>query len=115
MFKIIIKTKLTSLIYKRAVAAAFFPFILVKNNKIKNNPRIINHELIHLRQQVELLILPFYILYIIEYLYGLIKYKNGTIAYLSISFEREARRNDDNLNYLKNRKTWAFTRYFNSV
>lgn len=89
---------------------AIFPFIFTKN-KIRSKT-LINHELIHHRQQLELLILPFYFFYILDYLWCLLKYKNRYEAYMNICFEKEAYANDQNLNYLKKRKLWAFLDYF---
>lgn len=91
---------------------AIFPFILVKEAHYKNDKIVINHEKIHLRQQLELGILFFYLWYIIEYLVYLLKVKNRDLAYRSISFEREAYTNERNFEYLENRKFWGFLKYF---
>jgi hypothetical protein len=56
-----------------------------------------------LRQQLELLVIPFFIWYFIEYLFRLIQYKKADLAYRNISFEREAYANEKDLEYLKNR------------
>ena len=69
---------------------------------------ILNHEKIHLRQQLELLILPFYLWYFAEFLIQFIKLRNRKEAYLNISFEREAYRNQFDLEYLKKRKRFGF-------
>lgn len=88
---------------------AIFPFILTKR---KNPPEVlINHECIHLAQQVELFILPFYVWYLLEYCWHRLKGKTHQQAYLNISFEKEAYINDDNLQYLANRKRWGFMEY----
>ena len=100
---LIVKTKLP----KDVVAVALFPFVLVNKNK-NIDQQIINHEKIHLRQQVELLIVFFYIWYGIEYLIKLIKYKNSDIAYRNISFEKEAYKNEQELKYLNKRKFFSF-------
>lgn len=88
-----------------------FPFIFLKYKNLKNDAIFINHEKIHLRQQIELLVLPFYILYFSEYLLRLWQYKNNELAYYNISFEREAYQNEENLQYLKKRKIWTFLKY----
>ena len=88
-----------------------FPFILLRKKELRHNPILINHEKIHLRQQLELLIIPFYIWYLSEYYIKYLKYKNPDLAYRNISFEREAYDNDQNLDYLKNRKWWSFISY----
>lgn len=71
-----------------------------------------NHERIHLIQQLELLIVPFYIIYILEFIYYVVKYKNVNSAYRSISFEKEAYLNEKDLNYIKLRPFWSFLNYF---
>ena|SRR5690554_1502735 len=88
-----------------------FPFIFIKNKIDQEHLSFINHEKIHLRQQIELLILPFYIWYGIEYLIRRIQYKNKKTAYHNISFEREAYQNEENLDYLKKRNFWRFLKY----
>ncbi len=90
---------------------AIFPFILLRDKDLRLNQRLINHERIHLRQQLELLIIPFYIWYFIEYLFRLIQYKNAHQAYMNISFEREAYQNDEDLEFLQNRKLFNFLRF----
>ena len=67
----------------------------------------INHEAIHTKQMQEMLYIPFYIWYIIEYL---IKLFIGN-AYRNLSFEREAYNNQYNLNYLNNRKNYSWIKY----
>ena len=83
-----------------------WPFVLLR----KPNPsaRLLNHERIHLRQQLELGILPFYLWYLIEYVYWYIRFGDHYTAYRAIRFEREAFDNDDNLTYLNKRPLWAF-------
>lgn len=90
-----------------------FPFILIQNPKDLDNKTLINHEKIHLRQQVELLIIFFYILYVGEFLLWYLILKNPYKAYRSISFEQEAYDNEENLNYLRKRKLWSFRKYYN--
>ncbi len=88
---------------------ALFPFILVRQHQ--PGPVLINHERIHLRQQAELGILPFYVWYGIEYIIRRIQGKTPDQAYRNISFEREAYANETNLTYLKTRRLWSFWRY----
>ena len=61
---------------------------------------VINHERIHTAQQRELLFIPFYIVYFIEWLIRLVQYRNWQKAYYNISFEREAYAHGHNLDYL---------------
>jgi len=90
------------LIGRHFVGIALWPFIVVKEN----------HERIHLRQQAELLVLPFYLIYLLEYIVRVIQYRNSQLAYRNISFEREAYENEDDLDYLKKRKLWSFMKYW---
>lgn len=99
------------LIGRHFVGIALWPFIVVKSAFLKEDLFFINHERIHIRQQAELLVLPFYILYFTEYIIRLLIYRNTEQAYLNISFEREAYLNEENLDYLKTRKPWSFMKY----
>lgn len=89
----------------------FYPFVFLADKDDKLNEVFINHEKIHIRQQLELLIVPFYLWYFIEYLIRLLQFKNRKKAYLNISFEREAYLNEKNLHYLKQRSFWRFLKY----
>ena len=102
------------LIPKGYSGLTLFPFVLLKYNKLKTDYVLINHEKIHLRQQLELLILPFYVLYLLEFLVRLCQYENWHLAYRNISFEREAYRNEIDLDYLNYRKSWNFLKYIRS-
>ncbi len=91
---------------------AVFPFILLKHKNYQTDEVLINHERIHLRQQIEMLILPFYMAYLINYLINLLRYKNHYKSYVNIVFEREAFSMDKNLAYLRNRKFWSWIQFF---
>lgn len=95
--------------FMRTNGMAIFPFLFVKYKK--PSKVLINHERIHFRQQIELLIFPFYLWYILEYLIHRFNGKSSNQAYMNISFEREAYANDNNLAYLKKRKMWSFWKY----
>jgi hypothetical protein len=90
---------------------AVFPFVFVKYSLDKKNEAFVNHERIHLRQQLELLVIPFFIWYLVEFLARLIQYKNRDLAYRNISFEREAYANEVDLDYLNRRIFWKFLNY----
>ncbi len=99
------------MIPKGYTGITLFPFIFLKSKSLKNNTVLINHEKIHLRQQIELLILPFYLWYGLEFLFRYYQHKNWFIAYKNISFEREAFANDADFQYIKNRTFWQFLKY----
>jgi hypothetical protein len=90
----------------------FYPFVFLADKDDRLNEVFINHEKIHFRQQLELLIVPFYLWYFIEYLIRLLQFRNRKKAYYSISFEKEAYANEKDLEYLKSRSFWRFLRYF---
>ena len=92
-------------------AITLFPFILVRDKASKSDQVMMNHEHIHLRQQIELLILPFYLFYGIEFIVRFVGSRNWNQAYRSISFENEAFLNEKDLNYLKYRPFWNFLNY----
>jgi hypothetical protein len=71
--------------------------------------RMVRHETIHTRQMQELLFVPFYILYVLEWLVKLCFY--GNKAYRNISFEREAYSNDKDTCYFLVRRHYAFLKY----
>ena len=98
---------------KNVLAMALWPFVIYKDKKTRENTVIQNHEKIHHRQQIELLILPFYIWYFIEYWVGMFKCKfKHEIAYRNISFEMEAYDQERNKDYLKYRPYFSYWKYF---
>ncbi len=98
------------LLPKYITAITLWPFIVFRDKKNSKDLIIINHERIHLKQQLELLILPFYVLYLSEYIFYLSNYRNHSQAYMAISFEKEAYKNDRHLDYIKDRKWFAMWR-----
>lgn len=90
---------------------SLWPFIIVKEDSLKADEVLINHERIHLKQQRELLILPFYIIYLVEWLIRTVLYLNSYRAYQNISFEREAYANEKDMQYLSKRRTFGFLQY----
>lgn len=88
-----------------------FPFVVVRTDSDKSNKVLVNHEKIHIKQQIQLLVLPFLIWYMIEFLFRLIQFKDKNRAYRNISFEREAYANERNLNYVKEMPFWSFLKY----
>jgi hypothetical protein len=98
--------------FLRVSGMALFPFILVNSKQMANDRMVIHHEKIHLRQQAELLVIPFYVLYLINYLVNLVFYRDHDKAYFNIVFEREAYANEANEKYLKYRNWYNWRRYF---
>jgi len=92
-------------------AITIWPFILLKDKLLKNDKVLMHHEKIHYKQQIEMLVIPFFIWYFIEFSIRLLIYRNWMKAYFNISFEREAYQNEKNLTYLRDRKFWFFLNY----
>ena len=92
-------------------AITLFPVILLRRPEDRYDKTLINHEKIHLRQQLELLIIFFYLWYVIEYYFWYFRLKDSFLAYKYISFEREAFAMEDDHDYLKTRKLWSFWKY----
>ncbi|MDR2950716.1 MAG: hypothetical protein LBV71_16130 [Prevotella sp.] len=97
---------------KGYIGINLFGLLFVRNNT-NISDKLINHENIHTHQMKELGYIFFYILYIIEFIFRLIQYRNWDKAYRNISFEREAYDNDDNFSYLSYRKFFSFINYLN--
>jgi hypothetical protein len=80
--------------------------IVFAKNKMSNKD--LNHEAIHTAQMKETLFILFYILYLVEWMVKLCFKGN---AYQNLSFEKEAYKFQDNLNYLENRKPYSWVKY----
>jgi len=96
---------------KGYVGITLFPFIVLRDKHLKQDKCLLNHERIHLRQQLELLVLPFFIWYGLEFMIRLLQYRNRYLAYKNISFEREAYSNETDLEYLQSRSVFRFAKY----
>ncbi len=99
------------IIPRRVRAIVLWPFIIIKRADDRGDRVLINHERIHVRQQLELLILPFYLLYVLMYLMGLMRGMSRHEAYMAIAFEREAYAHEADEEYLKDRKFWSWLKY----
>jgi hypothetical protein len=88
---------------------ALFPFVLVRQRR--PHRFLLQHEIIHLQQQLETAFVLFYVWYLAEYLIRLFICQNHYKAYRSISFEREAFQHEADPDYVYNRSFWAFLRY----
>ena len=81
---------------------------LLKNMGATITTDVIQHERIHTRQMLEMLVVGFYIWYVVEWL---IRIPMKGRAYSNISMEREAYDNMHDPNYLLKRKPYAWTKY----
>lgn len=90
-------------------AIVLFPFVFSRG-KMGEYTR--NHEAIHFEQYVETGVIGFLLIYLIDYLIGYYKYRNGEKAYLMIRAEQEAYENTANLNYLEERVRWEWLKKY---
>ncbi len=97
--------------YKNYVGLSLWPFIFLKNDELKEDIILINHEKIHLAQQKELLIILFYFFYLTEWILRSMYYLNTYKAYQNLSFEREAYLNEKDLDYIRKRSAFSFIKY----
>ena len=81
--------------------------ILFVRRGTKLSPSLLRHERIHTLQQRELLFFGFYLLYMIEWLCRFVRCGNSELAYLNMSFEREAYRHQSDADYLLHRPAFA--------
>lgn len=87
----------------------FFGILFTKRKQLPEST--ITHESIHTAQMKEMLWLFFYLWYGVEYLLIRLFHKKQNCAYHDISLEEEAHNNDENPNYLKIRKHYAWWKY----
>ncbi|MGB8492737.1 MAG: hypothetical protein WCE64_16910 [Bacteroidales bacterium] len=92
----------------RITGITLTPFGIYIKEKSLHDRRILNHEMIHWKQEMEMLIIPFYLWYFLEWLIKVFIY--GKNAYSAISMEREARDNEDNPEYLRTRKRFSWVK-----
>ena len=89
-------------------AITLWPFVFIRD---EGNDRTINHETIHIKQYNELLVIGFLVLYLYDWVHGLIKYRDSQKAYYRIRFEQEAYENDQNILYVPSRKRFSWRNY----
>jgi hypothetical protein len=89
-------------------AIALGPFVF---SRVNLTPNLKRHETIHFQQQLELLFVGFYILYLTFWLVSFIRYRSGSNAYYEIPFEREAHYNQHTEDYLDTRKRYSWIKY----
>ena len=89
-------------------AITLYPFIISRGEMSETT---INHEKIHLAQQRELWILPFYLLYIWYWIKEKMTGRTHHDSYMGIPFEIEAYKHQEDMSYLNNRPKNAWKNY----
>lgn len=94
-----------------AMAITLYPFIFIRKDK-RNFEELVRHETIHIFQQLELLIIGAWVLFISEYLYAkYIKKFDARQSYYFTAMEQEAHINAINETYLTTRKPYSVFKY----
>lgn len=109
------KTKENKYLPPKGFAAINLFGVLFVRYGTKLSEQTMQHESIHTKQMREMFYLFFYLWYGLEWLFRLAQHRNTMTAYYNISFEREAYANQNNSNYLNERKSWAWVRYLKKV
>ena len=71
----------------------------------------LRHETIHFHQQIELLFIGFFLLYVLFWVANLVRFRDPKRAYYESPFEREAYTNERKYTYLKKRPLWNWIHY----
>jgi hypothetical protein len=107
MAKIVYNSKIAKLVNDWIMpieAITIFPFIFILKNDASST--LINHEKIHIAQQKECLFIPFFFIYALDYLINRLSGSGHMYSYMAIRFEQEAYRNEEDLNYQRERFAW---------
>jgi hypothetical protein len=113
--KLPIIKRLKKKIMGKYVGISIFPIVFLYGKYFESKTTI-NHETIHFKQQLEMLVIPFYLVYgfffLLNFFKGFFKKDGGwNTSYYRIPFEQEAYDNEENLDYLKSRKPYAWIKY----
>ena len=90
-------------------AITLWPFVFIR--KGFDSQRLITHEEIHIKQYNELLVVGFLVLYIYDWIHGLVKYKDPYFAYQRIRFEQEAYAYDRVETYPQTRRKFSWRQF----
>ncbi len=91
--------------FKGYKAINLFGVVFIRKGTTLNEVDV-RHESIHTAQYEELLYIGFLPLYVLMFIWKLIKYRNWHKAYEEVPFEREAYKYENNVDYLSTRKRY---------
>ena len=105
-------------IFNYYTGLSFFIFIWIRRHT-SDEVALVRHEKIHFWQQVEMLFIFHWLCYAFFYIVGRLSGQCHYIAYRHNPFEIEAFTNDLDVNYLQNRRLYAWTgfvkKFFNTL
>ena len=93
--------------FKGYKAINLFGVVFVRKGTLINDVDI-NHESIHTEQMKELLYVGFLPLYVLMFIWQLVRLLNWSKAYRSVALEREAYSHQEEMDYLEKRKHFAW-------
>ncbi len=109
---IIVQNRLTGLMPGKFPAMCIWPFIFISPSVSKTSlAGIVRHESIHARQQIEMLLVFFFVWYLLEFTIRIVLTRNFMNAYQNLAHEREAYSNDESPDYLNHRRPFAWLGY----
>ena len=91
-------------------AITLFPVVFYSEDTV--SARTLRHETVHFYQQIFLLVVPFYVLYLLFWIVGLLRYRNHDRAYRAIPFERSAYRLESRTDLRWSTKAFDWLRCF---
>lgn len=97
-------------IFNYYTGLSFFIFVWISRLE-KDEARLMRHETIHFRQQVEMLFVLHWLFYLLFYIIARAKGHCHWVAYRYNPFELEAFSNDRKAEYLKKRKIFGWVSY----
>ena len=109
-FQIMIQIHNDYIPFRGYKAMTLLCFIFVRNG-FELSDEDIRHESIHWEQQKEMLIIPCFLWYLIEFIVNLFKFNDWSKAYRNISSESEAYDFEKEKDYLALRKRFAWFNY----
>lgn len=80
--------------------------IVISRNEMSDITK--NHETIHFQQYLETLFIGFLLIYLYDYIRGLIVHRDGRAAYYSLRAEKEAYAMHENMDYCEVRTRWKW-------
>ena len=102
-------------VLKTYTGITLWPFIVLRDTECESGQGrynvLLNHERIHLRQQAEMLVVFFYVMYAFYYIRNRLRGQPHWTAYRNIPFERESYEKEKDLDYLKHRRFWQWLEF----
>jgi len=90
--KVIYNLKWYKKVFRGYIATTFGKYIITHTSQLP--PNTMRHELTHVKQYKKYSVIVFLGIYLANFVYNIIRYKDFKKAYREIEFEKEARRNE---------------------